>query len=175
VRLLFLIVASAILASCQTETIDDLRDPEVLVDGAAVSGSVDSDEQRIEQAMTFRLMEQRGAAIAILRPVLESDNEPLRKQALALTGVMEAQNGDLITAEDFLRRATAGNDAWPGFGQALSDLGVVLLRTGSEEEGLTALENARARLLADGNLEGAAVCERNIQTYRYYSAGQLTE
>lgn len=128
-------------------------------------------ELRIEEARALHLQSMHGSALALLATVVdEAENDAVRRRALGLAGTIHAATGDLVRAEQELRRSLDADDSredsrkdsWEGATRALSDLGVVLLREGKRDEGVNTLLLARRRFLAENDAEGAAAVERNL-------------
>ncbi len=118
---------------------------------------------RIEEARALHLQSMHGSALALLATVVdEAENDAVRRRALGLAGTIHAATGDLVRAEQELRRSLHADDSWKGATRALSDLGVVLLREGKRDEGVNTLLLARRRFLAEDDAEGAAAVERNL-------------
>lgn len=125
--------------------------------GTDLSG--DDARAALERARTLHAEGRDEGALSLLG-ALGRAPDPVRRQALALAGVIHARRGDLVAAEARLRAALAGDDSWSGAAAALHDLAVVRLRVGDEDEGLRLLERAAAAHRAAGHEDLARESEQ---------------
>ncbi|MBI1380346.1 MAG: hypothetical protein GC161_04585 [Planctomycetaceae bacterium] len=103
------------------------------------------------EAQALLALGSRAAALARAAELENSGSEVPRRKALALSGAVHAQGGELELAESMLRRSLEEPAAWPGAGRARADLALVLLARGRTEEGASQLERAKVTLAKESD------------------------
>lgn len=155
------------VVGCAADQSQETSPPAVFVGDARIEthNAVGEDATRYAQAAELRRMGQPQAALAVLAGLEASAVPGVAGRSLALAGVIHAERDELEAAEAALRRALEGDDTWPGYGKALADLGIVLLRRGDEIHGLRTLERAEVRLEQEGDARGLTILRGNRERY----------
>lgn len=130
--------------------------------GAAIDGL------RLGQARSLYALGRLGETLVISDRLTKSTDGPTARSAMALQGVVAADLDRLAHAADSLQQSITGDDSWNGATRAIADLGVVFLRAGDEERGITALDWAAERFDAEKDDESLVRVIANQEAYYSY-------
>ena len=131
---------------------------------ASLASAGDLARAKLGEANALHALGRRGEALVAIGDLQGNSDPEIAGRALALAGVIAAEQDDLERARGLLARATDGA-SWPGQGRALSDLGVVCLRLGKKEAGLDALRRSAVALAETGDFAGRARTLQNLAAY----------
>jgi tetratricopeptide (TPR) repeat protein len=146
-------VASALLAFKQAESL--------------FTTPRDAAESRIAQARALMIMNQSGAAVSILTSLTADPDPMVNHHAMAVLSNARLATEDVPGALDLLTRAVADDDSFPAAmrAPARADLGLVLLMSSREQEGLNWLHRAQSDFQQDNNHAGLCQCLQNEAAY----------
>jgi tetratricopeptide (TPR) repeat protein len=130
---------------------------------ASLTSAGDLARARLGEANALHALGRRGEALVAIGDLQGNSDPEVAGRALALAGVIAAEQDDLERARTLLARANGAS--WPGQDRALSDLGVVCLRLGKKEAGLDALRRSADALAETGDFAGRARALQNLAAY----------
>jgi tetratricopeptide (TPR) repeat protein len=127
----------------------------------------DKGESRIAQARALLLMNQSGAATSILTTLAVDPDPVLSHHALAVLGNARLAANDVAGALGLLRKAVADEGSLPIaiLAPARADLGLVLLMSDQEQEGLNWLHRAQDDFAKENDIADLCQSLQNEAAY----------
>ncbi len=118
---------------------------------------------RFRQARCLALLDQVGAATAVLVTIASDKQSPMMRPAMGMLGSLRLQSGSLPQGLNLLRKSVEGADTvdWPDRPQAEADLGLAYLMVGDETQGFKWLHQAQKRFEARGDFESLTLALEN--------------
>ena len=134
---------------------------------SALAEPVSQHYMRLRQARALILLDQSGAATAILLGLASDKLSKMTRPAMGMLGSQRLQTGNVQQGLSLLRKAVEKDETfdWPERAEAEADLGLAWLIVGDEKQGLKWVHQAQQRFEARGDFESLSLSLQNEAEY----------